>query len=215
MKELDINDYGNFLDHFKLSSEEIFNTIIDYNLFFPQDKNNDAEWKIKFPIFLDSFYKFVYLNNSIPRQDEFYEYYLKENKKHFRENKYSDEIMKGLKTRVYRAYPSLVRVVYFSQYVKENFKDAKIIYNRELDTKEGIDILVVHNSKNWGINLYTDTKNAHVAREKKQSRHEKFENVNYVELPVDFKGSITCGKFFLYGEREFNQMCSIITNKEN
>lgn len=213
MKELNTNDYGNFLDHLKLSSDEIYEMIEGYELEFPKEKNEESEWRTKFPIFLYPFYKYIFLNGIIPRQNEFYEFYLKENKNHFEENKYSDEIMKGLKTRVYRAYASLVRDIHFAQYVKENFKDASILYNRELDTKEGIDLLIIYKSKNWGINLYTDTKNAHDARVKKEHRHIKFDNVNYVELPVNFFDCTKCGKFFLYGENEYKKVHEKIINQ--
>jgi hypothetical protein len=76
--------------------------------------------------------------------------------------------------------------------------------------EEGIDLLIKLQDILYAINLFTDTVRAHIGREKKVSRHIPFDNVQYVELPVKFNGSIKCGNFFLYGEKELNQIEKII-----
>jgi hypothetical protein len=211
MKNLDINYYPSLLDHLNISSNDVRNIIKDYNLFFPQVRNENVEWRIAFPIFLTPFYKFVYLNNNVLNQNDFYEYYLSENKKYFDENIFEAEILEGLRARIFRTYPSLVRDLHFSLFVSENIKEALIVYNRKLDVEEGIDLLIKLKDKLYAINLFTDTTRAHFGREKKLLRHTPFNNVQYVELPVNFKGSVKCGDFFLYGETELNQIKKTIT----
>lgn len=210
MKIFDISLYPNFLDHSELTSTDVCNSIKNYSLEFLQIRNNEAEWEIGFPIFLTPFYKYVYQNKRVIEQRQFYEYYMSENKDFFDKNKFSDDILNGLKARIYRTYPSLVRDLHFSAFLKENFKDATVIYNRKLDVEEGIDLLIVHDNNYWGINLYTNTRRAHIGRAKKETRHSKFENVTYVELPVDFKGSQQCGSFFLYGEKEYQEILNTL-----
>lgn len=210
MKNLDINSYPNLLDHLKLTSDDICGLIKGYILSFPQVRNDKAEWRIAFPMFLIPFYKYVYVNNNVLNQNDFYEYYLSENKKFFDENKFEAEILEGLRARIYRTYPSLVRDLHFSLFVNENIKEAQIVYNRKLDVEEGIDLLINLNDILYAINLFTDTARAHIGREKKVFRHIPFDNVKYVELPVNFKGSLKCGNFFLYGEVELNQIKQII-----
>ena len=210
MKILDINYYPNLLDHLKLTSSEVCSIIASYTLSFPQVRNDKAEWRIAFPMFLTPFYKYVYNNNSVLNQNNFYDYYLSENKTFFDANKFDAEILEGLKARIYRTYPSLVRDLHFSLFVNEKIEEAQIVYNRKLDVEEGIDLLIKLKDILYAINLFTDTARAHIGREKKVSRHTPFDNVQYVELPVNFKGSFKCGNFFLYGEAELNQIKKII-----
>lgn len=206
MKILEISDYPNFLDHETLESKDVCNIIKKYSLSFPQTRNKQVEWGIEFPMFLTPFYKYIYQQKNILTQDGFFEYYYSENSEYFKKSNFSSEIIEGLKARVYRTYPSLVRDLHFSLFVKENLKEVKAVYNRKLDIEEGIDLLLIKNDVLYGINLYTDTRRAHYGREKKVFRHTKFDNVNYIELPVEFKGSVECGAFFLYGEKELNKI---------
>ena len=80
MKILDVDSYPNLLDHLKLTSIEICSIIEGFTLSFPQTRNEKAEWRIAFPMFLTPFYKYVYNNNRVLKQDDFYNYYLSENK---------------------------------------------------------------------------------------------------------------------------------------
>lgn len=210
MKSFVLDSYSNFLDYIHLSSHDVCGIIEGYNLSFPQVRNENVEWKILFPIFLMPFYKYVYEKNTVLNQVDFYNYYLYQNKKYFDDNNFESSILDGLKARVFRTYPSLVRDLHFSLFVKENIENAHIVYNRKLDVEEGIDLLIKYDEMYYGINLYTDTSRAHVGRDKKAKRHTHFENVTYVDLPVDFNGSLKCGRFFLYGEKELNQIKKII-----
>lgn len=212
MKILDIDSYPNLLDHLKLSSIDVCKIIENYDLSFPQTRNYEVENKIKFPMFLTPFYKYVYYNNDILNQSDFHNYYLSENKTYFDENTFKPEILEGLRARIFRTYPSLVRDLHFGLFVKENIEEGQIIYNRNLDTKEGIDLLIKLKDTLYAINLFTDTKNSRLSREKKVLRHTPFDNVKYVELPVKFEGSLKCGKFFLYGENEMNVLKKILIN---
>ena len=214
MKHLEISNYPNLLDHLLLTSDDVFNIIEAYSLSFTQVRNQKVEWGISFPMFLTPFYKHVYLKNNVLTQSGFFDYYISENKSFFELNNFSSEIMEGLKARIYRTYPSLVRDLHFSLFVKENLKEALIIYNRKLDVNEGIDLLIKYSEILYAINLFTDTKNAHVGREKKVFRHTPFDNVNYVELPVNFRGSLKCGDFFLYGLKEYSQITQILNKNE-
>ena len=83
MKLFNPASYPNFLDHLELNAEQIKRIIKEYNLQFLSIRDNNVEWKIKFPTFLYSFYKWIYLNKVIPNQIEFFEFYLSENKVFF------------------------------------------------------------------------------------------------------------------------------------
>ena len=57
---LDISKYSNHLDLFEISSKEIENQIATIRLTFINKRNDEAEWKIQFPTFVGSFYKYIY-----------------------------------------------------------------------------------------------------------------------------------------------------------
>ena len=206
MAILDIEKYSNHLELFKISSKEIENQIIKFKLTFLKTRNQKAEWGIRFPTFIDSFYKFIFNNKKLPSQDGFYNYYLANNKDWFKSNPLTTDVLLGLRARIYRTYPSLIRDLHFSKLLSEKTNNYKIIYNTNLDVKEGIDLLVIINKINVAVNLYTKTKRAFVGRNKKGNRHILYDNITYVELPVEFNGSVKIGDFFLCGNREIIEL---------
>ena len=76
MADLDITKYSNHLKLFKITSKEIENEILFLNLTFLNTRNQKAEWGIRFPTFLDSFYKYIYNLKKIPSQSDFFNFYL-------------------------------------------------------------------------------------------------------------------------------------------
>lgn len=219
MKILDINEYGNYLNHVQfLDTQKIKDIIEPYTLEFIDIRDKQVEFGISFPLFIDPFYNYILENKTIPTQEDYFVHYITENEEYFYDRiKYSNNTILGLKARVYRTYPSLVRDIHFSLYLKENMPNNNVIFNITLDSSEGIDILLEDRDTLYGINLYTDTPNAKIGREKKAYRHVKFDNVKYIELPVSFKGSEQHGihgrKFTLYGDRELKQLSGVLNNE--
>ena len=196
-------NYPDLLDKIKLTSANIYETIGSYRLSFSQTRNWSVEWEINFPMFVEAFYGYIIKYSTIPTQQTFFDYYLFFNKAYFDERNFDTIILDGLKARVFRTYPSLVRDLYFNKYVKENLSDANVLYNIMLDVAEGIDLMIEAGNIFHAVNLYTRTSRAGNARNIKQHRHTPFVNVNYVDLPVDFSDNSRCGDFFLYGDSEF------------
>ena len=210
MKQLNPSDYKNVLPHIKLNSAEISNIIKNQHLKFYDIRNEDVEWKLKLPMFAKSFYKFVYFKNDIPTQEDFFEYYVNDNYNYFKENNFNDEIMVAIKARAFRTLPSLIRDIHFNKYVENKMKKFNVLYSLDLDINDGIDLLLYNNEKMYAINLYTNTRNAKIGRECKKYRHEKFNNVEYIELPVNLDETHKLGNFYLYGETEYNNLIKII-----
>lgn len=75
-----------------------------------------------------------------------------------------------------------------------------IINNNRLYIEEGIDLMIVTQRNNYGICFFTNTDRAFTGRKAKAHRHTPFNNTKYVELPIDFNGSVVAGDFFLYGD---------------
>lgn len=209
MKLFNPNEFSNLALEIKLNSAEIVNDIQNYTLSFIQEKNTTVEWNMYLPMFVPAFYEFLLRTSKIPTQIEYYKNYLNINTIFFSENNFNHEIINAIKARVYRTYPSLVRDIHFTKFLSENLTNSSVIYNQSLDIKEGIDLLIINNNKYYAINLFTETNRAFHGRQKKTLRHTNYTNIKYIDVPVDFKGSVKCGDFFLYGEREMK----IIINK--
>lgn len=202
------DDYKDVLIHIQLSYDEMIKRIIQYKLVFSNICNNTIECGIKLPMFVRAFYVYVFKYKDIPTQQQFFDFYLKFNNDFFSKANLDNDLMEGLKARVYRSYPSIIRDICFNKYVKENINGYTVKYSLELDVNEGIDLMISNDEKNYAVNLYTDTRRAYLGREKKQFRHKPFDNVTYIEFPVVFNESNRVGDFFLYGEKEYNDLIS-------
>ena len=211
MHTFDISSYPNLLPQIQLTSDGIKQIISDFSLIFYPERNSEVEWRIKLPMFVDAFYNYIVLNQSIPSQEVSYKYYLDFNKSFFEELNRSD-LDSGIKARYYRTYPSLVRDVFFNKYIEERIgTKCIVVYNMKLDIEEGIDLMIITKKNNYGICFFTKTKRGYNGRRAKVNRHTLFDNVEYIEMPMDFKGSVKAGDFFLYGEKEYNKLYNILS----
>ena len=206
MRLLRIYDYKNVLDYIKPSSDELREMARGQKLGFINVKNDIVEWNLKLPVFARTFYAFLYYKRTIPTQEEFFMYYLRRNRNYFEERNFSDDLLEGIKARAFRAMPSLTRDICFSKLVAERLPDCGVLYNIELDFNEGIDLLVFNKKGIYGICLFTDTQRAYEGRNAKENRHKVFDNVTYIELPVKFTPSHRVGNYYLYGEKEYQDL---------
>ena len=204
-------EYPNLLPAISLTSEEIRNLVSTYKLTFFRERNREVEWGIKLPMFVDAFYAYIVEKQSIPNQKESFDYYLQYNKVFFT-NLNRPDLESGIMARAFRTYPSLVRDIYFNKYIDERLgSKCQIIYNTRLDIEEGIDLMVITRRNNYGICFFTNTRRAFTGRKAKEHRHTLFDNVKYVEMPMEFKGSVEAGDFFLYGEKEYNELYNTLS----
>ena len=168
------------------------------------------EFGVKIPMFVSSFYFYLLKENKIPNQQEFWDNYIFINHDFFKNENFSETEMYGLKARAFRAYTSLIRDVHFGTLLRDDSYFDGVFYNETLDTEYGIDLVVSKQQKLIGLNLFTNTRNANIAREKKQYRPKKPTDITCFEMPIDFNGSKECGDFFLYSEREIEKVKSIM-----
>jgi len=186
------------------ASEVIEEKIKNYSLDFPSTKNETAEWKTSFPMFVETFDELIEENREIPAQDLLVEEYFNRNKKEIEELADSEKVKEGLEARIRRAYPSLVRDRHFEILLEEQGLD--VVYDKEKDVKEGVDHTVKYKGNTFFVHCFTDTRRGKYARKKKNSRHE-FEG-KHIDLPLDFDDSATkkVGEFFLYSEKHVRRL---------
>ena len=196
-------NYPDLLRRIELTSADILKIIKPFKIIFPQIRNDTVEQKIKFPFFVEAFYTYIIKNNTIPTQEVFFGYYFLLNESFFKEKQFDSTILEGLEARVNRTYPSLVRDIHFNKFINENLHGTNIIYNINLDVEEGIDSIIEKGSTFYALNFFTDTDRAKKASRKKRFRHTPFQNVTYIQLPLNLENSLKCGDFSLYGNPEF------------
>ena len=198
--------FPNQLGLLKVTDEDILCQIRGYSLHFFKEYNEDVEHNMEFPLFVRAFYNYIYKEQRIPTQEEFYKYYLLSNHDFFSSNHFDGLLYLGLQARAYRAYPSLVRDLYFNKLLEKNNDGYIIVYNIKLDFERDIDTMLIKNNRYWAACLYTKTKNGKKARKWKENRHIRFDNVSYIEFPVEFTQERQFGDFFLYGEPEVSEL---------
>ena len=206
-KTFNSNNYPNLLPGIRLTSNDICNQIKNYNIplwgiWLDEVEDN----KNGLPMFIRSFYNYILKHQKIPTSKEFYNHYLEYNSEYFKNNNKGIYFMIGLEARCYRLWPSLIRELHFIKYVSENIPlYYDVIYNINLDVKEGIDMMIVDEDKYCGINLYILTKKSKSNKEEKPKRHNPFNNVKYIDHPIDIHGDskYNCGEFKLYNNKSF------------
>ena len=179
MKTFKPNNYPNLLPEIHLTSNDICNQIKNYNIPLWDIRLEEVEDnKNGLPMFIKSFYNYVLMYQKIPDSKQFYKHYLEYNSEYFENNVKGIYFMIGLEARCYRLWPSLIRELHFIKYVSENIPlYYDIIYNIDLDTKEGIDMMIIDEDIYYGINFYILTKRSNSNKKEKPGRHNPFNNV--------------------------------------
>ena len=214
-KTFNPTNFENLLDKIEITSSDIFNTVYKYDIPIWNIRLEEIENDYKLPMFIHSFYSYILKYQVIPTSDEFFTYYKELNKDFFKANHYSSYLMIGLQARCYRLYPSLIREFHFTKIVQECLTNKyKVIYNIDLDVREGIDMMIIKDNNFFGINLFVDTYYSKVARGNKKTRHTTFDNVTYVDSPILLKAidTIKCGNFVLYGYNHYHELINKLNN---
>ncbi len=200
-------DYPDDLpDAVPLRSEAIKGIIRGYPLHFYPERDPRAEKK-QLPAFVKALHGYISVRKTIPTQVDYYAYYTEYFASFFAPLQADEALMSGIRARVYRTYPSLVREMVFIKYVKENMPaGVSALYNRQLDVCGGIDLMISVKGHHFAISLYVETKNGKKSREKKQYRHTPFENVAYIDLSAKLSELEKCGDFRLYGTPKFEEL---------
>ena len=206
--------WKNCFDVITFTYKDVEKQIKPYELVFDQTRNEKVEWRLKLPMFVPPFYGYIKSRNSIPKQNDYWRFYVSENKNYLTNLNLSEEEKIGVRARVFRTYPSLVRDLHFGLYIKENHFFRSVFYNEFLDIEYGIDLIVENaDGVKIGLNLFTETKAAKDARTIKKHRLKKSVNFDCYDIPIDFTGSKRCGRFFLYSEREIKTIVEKIQER--
>jgi len=115
--------------------------------------------------------------------------------------KYPDLKLKGIVSRLKRAYLSYVREYHLGYLLKKHFK--KVIYNERLDIN-GVDYVIYYHGVKFNLHAYVNTENGRYWREIKNGRH-KFHG-EHLDIPMDLDKGKRCGKIILYTNDHINKL---------
>lgn len=172
----------------------------------------------RLPSIAGIFYEKIFLRE-IPSPDTLYNEYIN---KYFKiesngkcrlisDNKVYNE--EGVKARVFRTYPSLLRDFHFYILCYDSKLFDKVEYSFLTDIKEGIDLMIEYKGVNFAISLFVDTKRSKEYKKKKYKRHDysNFKEICIAINPFDRKNYI--GDYALYRKHHIQEML-LEMNKE-
>ena len=170
--------------------KELESIISGYRINKPKFRGEDVENK-SLPFMLSTFRELI--KDEVPPTQEVFLNTFK--------TKYPDLKLKGIVSRLKRAYLSYVREYHLGYLLKKHFK--KVIYNEKLDIS-GIDYVVYYRGIKFNIHAYVNTENGKYWREVKNGRHKFYGE--HLDIPMDLDKGKRCGKIILYTDDNVNKL---------
>jgi len=166
------------------------------------EKSTDAE-NAKVPPFIQVFYFLFFSYLKIPTENDFWKTYLtwvggedENGEVEIEGAKYKSE---GLKNRLNRTYPSLIRDLHFLFLLDASQKFEQVDYSMDRDYYNGLDLKVTHNKKEAYISLFIDTSRSRYFKQKKTKRHD-YSTVHEIEFIVDFSSLTEVGSIYVLNQ---------------
>jgi hypothetical protein len=169
-----------------------------------------------FPPFIQVFYYLFYRKLCIPAEKEFCDTYIE-----WLGGSNSDEFIKiegveypvfDLKSRMLRAYPSLIRDLHLYYLLVESEHFTKVEYSLYTDYYEGLDIKLTYKDAVYFLSVYIKTIRGIVYKEKKTQRHD-YDTYKEVRLGVEFASLKKTGEFYLLQKEHISLILELINNQ--
>lgn len=200
--------YRNSLYDVPFSYDEMVEVLKSQKLSFPPNKSAET---FPAPSMSKTFYSFIFSLGKMPTQKEFCDYFLESNKKDIEDKiakRYStsnkEDLLQGLFARAARTYPSLVRDLHFSMFLKNEGWD--VLWNPIVDVDMKTDMVVNQDGKLYGVAMYTDTKRGMSCRARKLGETDMPKEFTKIELPLKLDDGQIVGNFKLYGPKQAKQL---------
>lgn len=173
----------------------------------------------RLPSIAKVFYHMVY-QNQFPTPEQlfiayFQCYFEKENEQYCHLLQQSQSLsIDGIKARVFRAYPSLLRDFHFYLKCNESQQFESVLYSLDNDTKNGIDISIQYGGIIYYISLMVNTKRSMDFKSKKYQRH-LYDLEKEILIPIDpFDRRFYIGDYALYHDQHIDYLIEQIKKKQ-
>lgn len=164
----------------------------------------------KLPPFIAAFYKYIFENNAIPTERDLISYYLdnyydlkdentcsvKKTLSMYAQNQLLS--ITGIKARLLRSYPSLIRDFHFYQLCTESKLFDKVVYSLNVDYYDGYDLIIEYGGKKFAVALFIETVRGNLYKSKKLYRHNPVNSYEEVNLSINKSDCQLVGAFYLY-----------------
>lgn len=179
------------------------------------EKKSDAE-NLKVPPFIQVFYFLFFSYLRIPSENDFWNTYLSWVKADINNNEIqvdgSNYKLDGLRNRLNRTYPSLIRDIHFLYLLEASKKFQKVDYSMNRDYYNGLDLKIIHNNLPVYISIFIDTSRSRYFKMKKTKRHD-YSTVYEIEFSVEFDSLSKKGNIYLMNENHIIQLEKILNEK--
>lgn len=202
-----------------LTSKELEKVISTIPYKGQRRQKDEAVENAKLPSIAESFYQHIFIFG-IPTPEDLIDFYLK---KHFSIDNSSCTLrttsqtftLEGVKARIYRAYPSLIRDFHFYLLCDESKVFQKVYYSLESDLKKGIDVRVTSNNTHYAVALFVETKRSNMYKKKKYSRHDALKMPEICITIDPFDKSSYVGDYALYSTAHVENLAKKIAEMED
>lgn len=123
----------------------------------------------------------------------------------------------GVEGRIYRTYPSLIRVYHFFLSCQEMNRFDDVFYSFRRD-QDGVDTVIKYKGQNFAIALFVDTPRSRSYKKKKYNRHKALDIPEICVMINPFDKSTYVGDYALYQDYHLYNMVKemeSILNKES
>jgi hypothetical protein len=155
--------------------------------------------KAKLPPFALAFYYHLFSQRSIPTEKELFDRYisfsgqLRESDVVIEDKSYSAE---GLRARLLRTYPSLIRDFHFYLMLQESKRFDSVGYSLSKDYYDGLDLSVSCSGQTFHLSVYVQTKRSAEFKKKKYTRHD-YSGVKEIAIPLAFSSLKQLGSIYV------------------
>lgn len=164
--------------------------------------------RAKLPPFALAFYYHLFAQRRIPTEEELIDRYIS-----FSGIVQKDKViievepyrLEGLRARILRTYPSLIRDFHFYLLLHESGRFEKVTYSLSRDYYRGLDLCVYLSGKAYHLSLFIKTKRSGAFKQKKATRHD-FGGITEVQLELDFAHLKRVGEISLCTERHVDEV---------
>lgn len=175
-------------------------------------KDTDAE-NIKVPPFIQVFYFLFFSYLKIPSENDFWNTYLSWVKADTENNELEIDGTKhkldGLRNRLNRTYPSLIRDIHFLYLLEASKKFQQVHYSMNRDYYNGLDLRITQNNIDVYVSLFIDTLRGRYFKQKKTERHD-YSTVHEIEFSVNFDSLTQKGAIYLLNQEHVIQLETIL-----
>ncbi len=155
--------------------------------------------KAKLPPFALAFYYHLFSQRSIPTEQELFDRYIsfsgktEEGEVVIEDERYSEV---GLRARLLRTYPSLIRDFHFYLLLQESKRFDSVGYSLSKDYYDGLDLSVWHSDQTYHLSVFVQTRRSAEFKKKKYSRHD-YSNVKEISIPLAFDSLKKLGQIYV------------------